>query len=135
MFLKTVGELTLRVLWRLTGLLETGFLPLNCTSVTSQEACFLQRAAVVLAIDFVQCTSDTQANGTGLTGWSATVNQSDDVIGAFELKYAEGVVDFLLVQFVREVRVKFATVDFPGTGTWDQADASNSAFATTDGLT
>src|SRR5690625_4335378 len=82
MLLKTVGELTLRVLWRFTGLLETGFLALNCTCITSQEACFLQRAAVVLAINFVECTSDTQANGTGLTGWSATVNQSDDVIGA-----------------------------------------------------
>src|SRR5699024_9452695 len=135
MFLKTVCELTLRVLWRFTGLLETGFLALDCTRVTSQEACFLQRATVVLAIDFVQCTSDTQANGTGLAGWSATVNQSDDVVGAFELEYTEWVVNFLLVQFVREVRVEFTAVDLPGTSTWNQADASDGAFATTNGLT
>src|SRR5699024_3621481 len=125
----------LRVLWRFTGLLETGFLALDCTRVTSQEACFLQRAAVVLAIDFVECTSNAQANSTGLTGWSATVDESDDVIGAFELKYAEGDVDLLLVQFVRALRVKCATVDFPGTGSWDQADVSNGAFARTDVLT
>src|SRR5699024_12540778 len=98
-------------------------------------SCLLHSGMVVRAIDFVECTSNAQANSTGVTGWSATVEESDDVIGAFELKYAEEVVDFLLVQFVQEVRVKFATVDFPGTGTWDQADASNGAFATTDGLT
>src|SRR5690625_110868 len=97
------SDLTLRVLWSFTSFLEPSFLPFDCTSVTSQEAGFLQRAAVVLAIDFVQRTSDAQADGAGLTGWAATVNERDDVVGAFEVQNTEWVVDFLLVQFVREV--------------------------------
>src|SRR5690625_3476846 len=82
-FEKTWSELTLRVLWRFTGLLEAGLLALDCTSVTSEEACFFERAAVVLAIDFVQSTSNTQLDGSGLAGGAATVYQSDDVVCAF----------------------------------------------------
>src|SRR5699024_5249510 len=133
--LRTVGELTLRVLRSLTGLLEAGFLPLYRASIASEEACFFQRSTVIFAINLVERTCNAEAYGTGLAGWSATVHESDDVVCAGQLKNTEWVVDFLLVQFVREVSVEVATIDFPWTGTWDQADTGDGALATTNSLT
>ena len=101
--LKTVGELTLRVLWRFTSLLETSLLAFYGAGIASQEACFFQRATIILAVNFVECTGNAQAHGAGLAGRSTTVNQRNDVVCAVKLENTKWIVNFLLVQFIREV--------------------------------
>ena len=112
-------RLTLGELRSLACLLKTSLLTLDDACVTGQVASLLQCGAVVLAVDLVQCTSDTQAQSTCLAGGATTVDACDDVVCALKLEELEGLVDVLLVQLVGEVVVQATAVDGPvaGTGT------------------
>src|SRR5690349_6032078 len=93
-------RLTLAVLRGLAGLLETGLLALDRTVVAAEEAGLLEGAAVVVHVGLVQRAGHAEAQGTGLTGDTATRDAGDDVVAALELEHLEGLVDFLLVHLV-----------------------------------
>ena len=57
------------------------------------------------------------------------MDTGDDVVGAFEIKDLEGLVDVLLVQLVREVVVQRTAVDGPLAGAGNNADACNGFLA------
>ena len=63
------------------------------------------------------------------------MDTGDDVVGAFEIKDLEGLVDVLLVQLVREVVVQRAAVDGPLAGTRDDANACNGFLAAANSCT
>ena len=123
------ADLALRVLRCLAGLLQTGLLTLDDTGVAGQEAGLLQGRTVVLAVNLVQRAGDAQAQRTGLAGGAATVDACNDVVSAIQIKQLERIVDFLLVQLVREVVSQFAAVDGPVAGTGNDAHAGNSFLA------
>jgi hypothetical protein len=73
----------------------------------------------------VGCGAGAEAQGACLAGDAAAVDAGDDVVGAFEIKDLEGLVDVLLVQLVREVVVQCTAVDGPLAGARHNANACN----------
>ena len=99
-------SITLAVLRRLAGLLQTSLLALDDAGVTGEQAGLLQRRPVGLDVDGVQAAGHAEAQRAGLTGDATAVDAGDDVEAALELQGGERLVDDLLVQLVREVGVE-----------------------------
>ena len=79
-------NLTLRELRCTTCLVQTSLLAFHNASVAGQEASLLQSNTVCIAIDGIQCTSNTQANSASLAGGAAAVNEDYDVELTFKLE-------------------------------------------------
>ena len=114
-------RLTLGELRSLACLLKTSLLTLNDACVTGQVASLLQCGAVVLAVDLVQCTSDTQAQSTCLAGGATTVDACDDVVCALKLEELEGLVDVLLA--IPSLLLSLTVIILLGFGTLNAAVA------------
>lgn len=89
--------------------MQTNLLALDSTGVVGEEANLLENAAF-LRVEFVQGMSDSQTQNTGLTGWATTADVGLDIELAPALDQNQRVLNFLLMQFVREVILKFVTV-------------------------
>src|SRR5262249_53902925 len=100
---------TLRVLRRLTGLLETVLLAFLDPDVPGEEAGLLERRAVVgLVRD--QRARDAQPQRTGLAGDAATAQVGDDVERLRLLGGHHRLLDELLVHLAREVGLEVTPV-------------------------
>src|SRR5699024_5423301 len=124
----------LGVLRGLTGLLQTGLLPLGGARVAGELPGLLQRGPVGLGVDLVQCTGDRQAQGASLPGGATAVDAGNDVEAAFQVQQGERGVHQLLVQLVREVVLQGAAVHLPGSGAGQEADTGDGLLATAQGL-
>src|SRR5215218_1736560 len=123
----------LAVLRRLAGLLETGLLTLGRASVAGQQTGLLERRTVGVEVDRVEATRHTEAEGAGLAGDATAVDARDDVEPVVQPEGRERLVDDLLVELVREVRLQRAAVDPPDAGARDDPDAGDGLLATAGG--
>src|SRR6187431_1544265 len=94
------GTLALRVLRRAAGLLETSLLALHDASVAGQEACLLERRAVVVLVDAVEGTGHAETQRAGLTGGAATLDAGVNVEATLDVEQRERRVHELLVHLV-----------------------------------
>ena len=95
------AKLTLGELRGATCLVQTSLLALHDASVAGQEASLLQGGAVGITIDGVQSAGNAEADGAGLAGGAAAVNEDDSVELAFELEQNDRGVDLTLQQLGR----------------------------------
>ena len=65
--------------------MQTSLLALHDAGVAGQEAGLLQGGAIRITIDGVERTGHAEADGAGLAGGAAAVNEDDSVELAFEL--------------------------------------------------
>src|SRR6185437_219988 len=122
------ARLTLGVLRRLTGLLETGLLALLDPRVPGQEAGSLERGATV-GVDKDQRPGDTQAQRARLAGDAAAGDPADHVELLLGAQGDERLVDELLVHLVREVLVERPVVDLPLAGAGGDAHPRDGLLA------
>ena len=125
------AKLTLGELRGATCLVQTSLLALHDASVAGQEASLLQGGAVRITIDSVQSAGNAEADGAGLAGGAATVNEDDSVELAFELEQNDRGVDLTLQQLGGEVLLQSAAVDGPLAVTRNQTDTGDSLLAAT----
>src|SRR5690606_12507880 len=104
------GDLPLRELRGLAGLLRAGLLALDDARVAREEARLLQCRAVVLTVYLAERAGDREPEGAGLARRPAAGDAGDHVVAAGEVEHAERVVDELLVQLVREELLEPAPV-------------------------
>src|SRR5215213_4580848 len=128
-----VAGSALAVLRSLAGLLQAGLLALDDTGVPREQAGLLERGAVRVEVDRVQRTGHAEAQGAGLTGDSTAVDAGDHVEATDQVGGHERLVDDLLVQLVREVRVQRTAVDGPLAAPRHQPDAGNGLLPTAGG--
>ena len=72
------AKLTLGELRGATCLVQTSLLALHDASVAGQEASLLQGGAVGITIDGVQSAGNAEADGAGLAGGAAAVNERSE---------------------------------------------------------
>ena len=125
------AKLTLGELRGATCLVQTSLLALHDASVAGQEASLLQGGAVGITIDGVQSAGNAEADGAGLAGGAAAVNEDDSVELAFELEQNDRGVDLTLQQLGGEVLLQSAAVDGPLAVTRNQTDTGDSLLAAT----
>ena len=125
------AKLTLGELRGATCLVQTSLLALHDASVAGQEASLLQGGAVGITIDGVQSAGNAEADGAGLAGGAAAVNEDDSVELAFELEQNDRGVDLTLQQLGREVLFQGATIDGPLAGARNQANTGDGFLTTT----
>src|SRR5690606_24215511 len=113
----------------LAGLLEAVLLPLLHPGVTGEEAGLLQRRAVHLDVEGRQRTGEAHAQRAGLAGHATAVDPGDDVELALRTERHQRLVDHLLVDLVREVRVRRAAVEDPLAGARPDADTGDRLLA------
>ena len=87
--------------------------------------------AVGITIDGVQSAGNAEADGAGLAGGAAAVNEDDSVELAFELEQNDRGVDLTLQQLGGEVLLQSAAVDGPLAVTRNQTDTGDSLLAAT----
>src|SRR5690625_5362813 len=119
----------LGVLRRLAGLLEPGLLALDDARVTREETGLLQGRTVVVHVELVERTCHAETNRAGLAGGAAAGDADDHVEAALQVEGGQRIVDLLLVQLVREVRLEVTAVDGPLAGAGDQTDTGDGALA------
>lgn len=125
----------LGVLRSAAGLVQTGLLALDDTSVAGEESGLLQRGTVGLTVDLVEGAGDAQAQSAGLAGDATTVDAGDDVEAALEVEDGEGGTHELLVQLVGEVVLQGAAVQRPLAGARNEAHAGDGLLAATQAST
>src|SRR3712207_3177024 len=123
----------LRELRSLAGLLEAGLLALLDPGVAAEEARLLEARSVVLEVDLVQRTRDSEAQRTGLARGAAAGDAGDHVVAAEQVEHLERVVDELLVELVREVVLERAAVHGEAAAAGDDAHAGDGLLAAADG--
>src|SRR5215207_4044165 len=123
----------LGVLGSLAGLLEPVLLALLDPRVPGEEAGLLESRAVV-RLDLDEGAGDGQAQGAGLTGDAAALEQTDDVVLLGLLEGHERLTDELLVHLVREVLLEGAAVELELAGAGEQPHPDDGLLAATDGL-
>src|SRR5215208_3925934 len=128
-----VERSALAVLRRLAGLLQTRLLALLDTRIPSQHSGLFQRGAAGFGIDGVERAGHTEAQGTGLTGDTTTVNPGDDVVRASHGCGRKGLGDDLLMHLVRKVVLQIPTVDAPLPTSGDDPDSGDRLLASTCG--
>ena len=111
--------------------MQTSLLAFHDAGVAGQEASLLQGGAVGITIDGVQSAGNAEADGAGLAGGAAAVNEDDSVELAFELEQNDRGVDLTLQQLGREVLLQSAAVDGPLAVTRNQTDTGDSLLTTT----
>src|SRR5690606_30469461 len=106
-------NLPLAVLRSLAGLLEAVLLPLHDAGVTGEEAGLLQRRTVDLGVQRGEGAGQAQPDRTGLAGDPTAVNADEDIESPLGTEHGERLVDEVLVDLVREVRLERTAVDGP----------------------
>ena len=109
--------------------MQTGLLALHDAGVAGQEASLLQGSAVGIAVDGVERASHAEADGAGLAGGAAAVDEHDGVELAFELQQHDRGVDLTLQQLGGEILLQSAAVDGPLAGTGNQTHAGDGFLA------
>src|SRR6201996_6982221 len=122
------GLLPLGVLRRLAGLLQAVLLALLDPGVPGQEACLLQRRAV-LRVDQGKRPGHAEAQRARLPGDAAAGDPGHHVELVLPAQGHERLVDELLVHLVREVHVERAAVDRPLARTGHDADPGDGLLA------
>src|SRR6266566_6188635 len=132
--LPTSAKSALRVLRRLTGLLQAVLLALLDPGIAGQEACLLQRRAV-LRVDLRQRPGDPQPKRTGLAGHAAARDAGDHIELALGTESDERLVDELLMDLVGEVFAERTAVDLPLSRARHDTDPRDGLLAPAGGTT
>ena len=128
-----VQRLTFAELEALTGLGLTGFLTLNHTGVTHQEA-FLLEGGAILDVVLAEGAGDSHAQSLSLTGDSTAVEVGFDVPFAFGVGHLKGLVDDVLQRASGELFLIVSLVYNNIAGAGGHIDAGNGAFSSTSGV-
>lgn len=101
----SLGELELAASSALTILLSLDHSRVSCEEAVGVEG----RLVGLVLVD--QCTGDTMAAGTCLTGRAATADCDDDVILTFGVCDLKGLLDLIDAQRIAEVLLDISSVD------------------------
>ena len=130
---KLANLLTLAELEALTGLGLTGFLTLDHTRVTHEEA-FLLEGGAILDVVLAEGAGDSHTEGLGLAGDAATVEVGFDIPFAFGVSHGESLVDDVLQRTGGEILLIVAAVDLDLTVTGGHIDAGDGGLSSTNGV-
>ena len=127
---KLANLLTLAELEAFAGFGLTGFLTLDHTRVTHQEA-FLLQGRTILDVVLAESAGDSHTECLSLTGDSTAVEVGLDVPLAFSVGNQERLVDDVLQRTGGEILFIITSVDFNLTVARSHIDTGNSGLSST----